>query len=309
MKILLTSTSFQDTPGKHQELLAAQNYEIDTLRGPVKEAVLLPIIADYDGIVCGDDEITRQVIAKGKAGKLKIISKYGIGLDKIDLKAAAEIGMPVTNTPGVNHTTVAEHAMALLLTFYKNIHVEHNFTRKGEWKRLTGNEIMHKKMGIIGLGKIGKELAKRAAAFGLQLFAFDKFIDEKFVQEYNVTVCKSVEELVSKVEIISINVNLSAETKGLLSAQILEGNLNEGTVIVNTARALIIDQPALLKHLKTRKIAGYLTDVMDVEPMPSDHPLLQFDNVLITPHIGSRTYQSVERQGFAAIRNLIKGLK
>ena len=131
MKILLTSTSFIDTPGLHQERLYNAGLEIDFLRGPIKHSILLPIISKYDGIICGDDEITREVIFKGKEGNLKIISKYGIGLDKIDLDAAKELNVTVTNCPGVNHVAVAEHIIALLFSYYKNIHLEHSITKKG----------------------------------------------------------------------------------------------------------------------------------------------------------------------------------
>ena len=171
MKILLTSTSFQDTPGNHQVKLNNQNFTVDKLRGPVKAYVLFPIIDKYDGIICGDDEITEEVIRKGKEGKLKVISKYGIGLDKIDLKAAEKFGIPVTNCVGVNHITVAEHVITLMLSFYKNIPWEFNFTKNGQWKRLIGHEIYGKTLGIIGLGQIGKEVAIRADAFGLKILA------------------------------------------------------------------------------------------------------------------------------------------
>ena len=135
MKILLTTTSFQDTPGRHQELLYSQGFEIDKLRGPITEAELLPIIANYDAVICGDDEYTEAVIAKGVAGKLKYISKYGVGLDKIDLDAAKKYGIPVTNCPGVNQISVAEHVLALLFTFSRHIHLEYNVTQQGKWKR------------------------------------------------------------------------------------------------------------------------------------------------------------------------------
>lgn len=119
MKILLTTTSFQDTPGKHHDLLSAQNWDIDYLRGPIEESVLLPIIHKYDGVICGDDEYTREVIKAGKEGNLKVLSKYGVGLDRIDLKAAKEFNIKVTNVPGINHVSVAEHVLALLFSFKK----------------------------------------------------------------------------------------------------------------------------------------------------------------------------------------------
>ncbi|MDC3032239.1 hypothetical protein OA257_01430 [Bacteroidota bacterium] len=168
MKILLTTTSFQDTPGKHHDLLNSQNWEIDSLRGPVNENVLLPIIHKYDGVICGDDEYTRKVIKLGKEGNLKVISKYGVGLDRIDLEAAREFDVKVTNVPGINHVSVSEHVLALLFTFSKNIHHQYNSVQNGSWKREIGYEINGKTLGIIGLGAVGKELAKKSHRVGYE---------------------------------------------------------------------------------------------------------------------------------------------
>ncbi|HMC01346.1 MAG TPA: NAD(P)-dependent oxidoreductase, partial [Flavobacteriaceae bacterium] len=173
MKILITTTSFQDTPGKHQDLLYKQGFEIDTLRGPILEAELLPIIQNYDAVICGDDEYTEKVIKKGTEGNLKYISKYGVGLDRIDLKAAKKYGVPVTNCPAVNQVSVSEHVLALLLSFERNIHLQYNSVQKRSWKRLVGNEIHGQTIGIIGLGSVGKELAKKASALGLDVLGFD----------------------------------------------------------------------------------------------------------------------------------------
>ena len=281
MKILLTSTSFKDTPGTHQEKLYNAELEIDTLRGPVKEDVLLPIIANYDGIICGDDEITRNVIKTGLEGNLKVISKYGVGLDKIDLKAAKELGIPVTNCPGVNHITVAEHVIALLLTYYKNIHLEYNITKQGGWKRLVGHEVYEKRIGIVGMGKIGKEVAIRAQALGLEVFAYDPDIDLDFVESSKINAVDSIEELIADIDILSLNLPLTEQTKGMINNELLSKAKRE-LVIVNTSRALIVDQDSLLNSLNTNKIKAYLTDVMEEEPMIENHPLLQYENVIIT---------------------------
>ena len=307
MKILLTSTSFQDTPGVHQEKLYNAGLEIDTLRGPVKKEILLPKIGEYDGLICGDDEITRDVIRKGLNGKLKIISKYGVGLDKIDLIAAKEMGMPVTNCPGANHITVAEHVIALLFTYYKNIHFEYNITKEGGWKRLVGHEVFGKKIGILGLGKIGKEVAIRATALGLEVFVFDPFADRAFVKKHKIKAFESLLSLIEDIDILSLNLPLTENTKGIINSKILSKAKPE-LVIVNTSRALIIDQDFLLDALKNNKITAYLTDVLEEEPMVDNHPLLQFENVIITPHIGSRTFESVQRQGLMAVDNLFNAL-
>jgi len=308
MKILLTSTSFQDTPGKHQELLKATGCIIDTLRGPVKEEVLLPVIANYDGVICGDDEYTEKVIETGKNGRLKIISKYGIGLDKIDLKAAEKYGVKVTNCPGVNHTTVAEHVFGLLLSFVKHIPAELQHTRSGEWTRYTGHEIFGKTIAICGLGKIGKEVAKRAKAFGLEVLAYDKYKDADFAKEFNIIYYESIDQILEKADIISLHMNLDDTSRHIISKERIE-KLKKGVIIINTARGELVDMKGLIEGLDNGTVGGYLTDVLEEEPMKKDHPLINYKNVFITPHIGSRTFESVERQGSMAVQNLINNLK
>ncbi len=307
MRILLTSTSFQDTPGSHQALLFSQGFEVISLRGPFKEAEMLSYIENIDGLICGDDEITREVIQKGKNSKLRIISKYGIGLDKIDVGAADQFGIPVTNCPGVNNVTVAEHVFALLLSYTKNIVQESNFIQRQEWKRLIGVEIFQKNLGIIGLGSIGKEVAKRALAFGLNVFVYDKFIDKDFVHTYAVKVCRSVNEVLENSDILSLNLNLTFETKSIINKM----NLNKcrsGVIVINTARAGLLKEEDVIYAVENDIFGAYLTDVLDEEPMVKNHPFLKYNNIMITPHIGSRTYESVVRQGTMAVKNLLSHL-
>lgn len=307
MKILLTSTSFQDTPGKHHELLEQQNFDVDYLRGPLKEEVLLPIISNYDGLICGDDEITENVIRKGKEGKLKVISKYGIGLDKIDLVAAEKYGIPVTNTPGVNHIAVAEHTLALIFSYFKNIYISIKCTKKAKWERPIGHEIFGKSILIIGLGRIGKELALRSKALGMNVYATDIIVDKEFITTNDIKFVNNIGEAIADIDILSINCPLTEKTKNLINKEYLKSCKKE-LIIVNTARAGIINQNDLIELLTNKKISAYLTDVLLHEPISDDNPLLRFKNVFITPHIGSRTFQSVERQGIAAVRNLINEL-
>src|SRR5690349_14791257 len=183
MKILLTTTSFQDTPGTHHDLLASKGWEIITARGPLNEADTFALVGDVDGYICGDDAITRRVLEKARP-RLKVLSKYGIGVDKIDVKSATEFGLPVLFTPGVNHTTVAEHCFLLLLALQKNLLFHTDSTRAGGWKRQTGHELFEKTIGIVGLGRIGKEVVIRARAFGMTPIAYGNYWDEPFAQEH-----------------------------------------------------------------------------------------------------------------------------
>lgn len=307
MKILLTSTSFQDTPGAHQELLEKQEFEVIKLRGPLKEEHLINIIHEFDGIICGDDEISRSVIEKGVQGKLKIISKYGTGLDKIDLIAAQSFNLPVLNCPGINQITVAEHVFALLLSYAKNIVKENDYIKNQKWVRLIGSELFEKTIGIFGTGNVGMEVAKRAVAFGMDVIAYDKFRNEEFATKYGVKYCDTPLELISKSDIISLNLTLVPETHNIIGLHSL-GKMKDGVIIINTARAGLIDENAILEGINSGKIKAYLTDVLEEEPIVEDHPFLSIDSILITPHIGSRTYENVVKQGTMSVKNLLKYL-
>lgn len=306
-RILLTTTSFQDTPGDHHRLLESAGYEIVRERGPLPEARMLELAGEFDGFLCGDDEITKAVIEKSLP-RLRVISKYGIGLDKIDVTTATEKKIPVSFCPGVNHTTVAEHTFGLLLALYRHIVTECNHVRAGEWKRMTGHELCGKKTGIIGLGRIGKEVAIRARAFGMPVSACDLYWDETFASEHGVERAESAEAILADSDIVSLHTNLTEETRHLINAKTI-ARMKKGIVILNCARGELVDTPAMVAALKSGQVGGYGADVLDVEPPPADHPLFSTPNTVLTPHIGSRTHESVGRQATMATQNLINLLK
>ena len=305
MKVLLTSTSFQDCEGSHKELLNQQGWEVSSLRGPLKKSEIIGEIANYDALICGDDELDRDVLEKGAQGSLKFISKYGVGLDKIDLVAAKELGIPVTNCPGVNQIAVAEHVLAMIFSFFKNIHLSHQITSQGGWKRPLGNELFEKKIGIIGLGAIGKELAKRTPFLGMETYVFDVRLDIDFTRANNLIALDSVEDVFKTCDIVSLHVPLLESTRGLVSQVILEEIAKPGLVLVNTSRAGLVEEHDIINSIQNSRLAGYLTDVLSVEPMDSYCLLRGQKRVLITPHIGSRTQETIQRQGSMAVMNLI----
>ena len=306
MKILLTTTSFQDTPWKHHDLLNSQNWDIDYLRGPVEESVLLPIIHKYDGVICGDDEYTREVIKAGKEGKLKVLSKYGVGLDRIDLEAAKEFGIGVTNVPGINQVSVSEHVLALLFTFSKNIHLQYNSVQAGSWKRGIGSEIQGKTLGIIGLGAVGKELGKKAGALGMNVLAFDIFKDQDFLDKYSeINFTTDIDDIYSKCDIISLHIPHSKQTDKIINEVVITTKLKKQPIIINTARGKLIDPEAVISGIMNGQIKGYLCDVLETEPILENEILLGIENIIITPHVGSRTFENVQNQGLKSISNLI----
>lgn len=278
------------------------------MRGPLREDELLPIIAEYDAVICGDDEYTRKVLEAGKAGKFKFLSKYGVGLDKVDLVAASELGIPVRNCPGVNQISVAEHVFALLLTFVKNIHIEYNITKAGGWKRLTGTEIYGKTIGIAGLGSIGREVAKRAPAFGMKVIAMDPVWDNAFASEYSIERVDSIETLLEASDYLTLHMPHLPSTEKIIDEKRLLNHCKRGLILVNTSRGKLVETDAIGRALESGLLGGYLADVLDIEPMPEDYMMKDWPNVIITPHIGSRTKDSVERQGIMAVGNLAKSI-
>lgn len=305
-RVLLSTTSFQDTPGVHHDLLAAAGFEVVRERGPLPESKMLELAGQFDAYLCGDDALTRAVLQKSLP-RLKVVSKYGIGLDKIDVAAATDLRIPVLFTPGVNHTTVAEHTFALLLAAVRNLVVEANHVAAGRWTRITGNEVCGKTLAIVGFGRIGREVAIRARAFGLRVIGFGNYWDEDFARWHDIVRVESFDDLLAQADFISLHTKLTAKTRHLIHAGNM-GRIRRGAVIVNCARGEIIELAALVAALKSGHLKAYAADVLDQEPPPADHPLLGLPNVILTPHIGSRTHESVQRQASCAVENLTRFL-
>jgi D-3-phosphoglycerate dehydrogenase / 2-oxoglutarate reductase len=307
INVLVTTTSFQDTPGEHHVLMKAQGWTLKVLRGPLTEKKLLPIIDKYDAVICGDDEYTEAVLEKGKKGKLKAVSKYGVGLDKIDLLAAKKLGISVRNCPAVNPPSVSEHVIALLLSFSRNISTHVHDIKKTTWNRITGTEIKGKTFGIIGLGAIGQELSPKLHGLGLKVLAFDVNPNRIFINEHKyVELADSIEHIFTNSDIISLHVPLNKHTKHIINENVIFKALKKKPIIINTARGELVDSYQIIKGIKQGKVKAYLTDVLKEEPLSENEPLLGCENVIITPHVGSRTFESVQRQGTMAVKNLME---
>jgi len=305
-RILITTTSFQDTPGRHHDLLPADQFEIDRARGPLPEAEILRLVGSHDAIICGDDAFTKQVLQKCLP-KLRVLSKYGIGVDKIDIPAATELKIPVTFCPGVNHVTVAEHTFGLLLSLTRLIPPQDALIKKGEWKRSTGRELAGKTMGILGLGRIGKEVAKRARAFDMNVCAFDLYWDDAFANQHGVERKPTGEDVLKASEVVSLHMNLTDENKEYINLSRI-AFMKKGAYLINCARGGLIHQADVAAALKQGLLGGYGADVVEPEPIEKTNPLLGAPNVVLTPHTGSRTYESVERQAVMAAENMIRVL-
>ena len=313
MRIPLTTPSYQDTPGAHHQTLEDSDFEVVRGRGPLHEAEMLALVNEYggfDGLLNGDDEITAKVIDAALAAPtpLKVIAKYGIGLDSIDVPHATANKIPVLFTPGVNHTTVAEHAFGLMVGLAKHFKMHLREVEAGNWKRQTGTELAGKTLGVIGMGRIGKEVIKRGAAFGMPAIAHDLYWDEAFAVEFNVQRAESAEQVLTEADVISLHMNLTDENRGFINTAMI-AQMKDTAILINTARGGLVNEEDVAAACKAGKLGGYGTDVVNVEPLKPPHPYLGVDNIMLTPHIGSRTIESVGRQAMRATLNLVNFLK
>ena len=218
------------------------------------------------------------------------------------------MGVPLLFTPGVNHTTVAEHTFLLLLALEKHLLFHANSTRQGGWERQTGREILGKTIGIVGMGRIGKEVAIRARAFGMHPIGYDVYWDDEFATKHGVDRCEDIRDLFSRVDYLSLHTNLTPETRELVRAETIKF-LKPDAIILNCARGEIIHTADVAEALQSGALRGYGTDVLDEEPPSEEHPLTNLPNCLVTPHIGSRTLESVQRQAVAAVTNLLNAMR
>jgi D-3-phosphoglycerate dehydrogenase len=308
VRVLLTTTSFQDTPGPHHEVLKKSGFEIVNARGPLTEAQMLEFArSGFDGFLNGDDIITAKVI-EAALPRLRVIAKYGIGLDSIDVKYATAKRIPVLFTPGVNHTTVAEHCFGLMVALAKHFWPHLRSTKSGGWKRITGNELAGKTIAVLGVGRIGKEVIKRAVAFDMKSIGYDLHWDENFANQYNVSRAATVLDAIRNADVVSLHMNLDDANRGMFNKDLL-AKMKKDAYLINTARGGLVVEKDIAEACKSGHLGGYATDVLDKEPPPADHPFQEIDNIIVTPHVGSRTFESVERQALRAVANLVNFLK
>ena len=301
-KVVITARSFGESSDEPFNILKGNDCEVVKIPAdrPLSAEELIPLVKDADALIVGNDKVTEDVINAGK--KLKVISRYGVGYDNVDLNAAKKKGIVVTNTPNANNNSVADLVIGLMLVLARNLLAVDRIVKSGGWKRIMGTEIYGKTLGIIGLGKIGKGVAKRAKGFDMNVLCYDVYPDLKFSEEYGVTYC-SFEELLKQSDIVTIHVPLTPETKGLIGEREL-GMMKPTAFLINTSRGGIVDERALYNALANKKIAGAALDVMEQEP-PINSPLLQLDNVVITSHIGGYTCEAITNMGIVAAKNVV----
>jgi D-3-phosphoglycerate dehydrogenase len=272
----------------------------------LSEDELLAYAGSIDGVICGDDRFTEKVL-KEAAPRLQVISKWGTGIDSIDTKAAKELGIQVLNTPGAFTESVADSVLGYILAFSRSQPWMTQQMRDGEWKKIQGRALSECTLGVVGVGKIGKAVLKRARAFGMDLLGNDIVdIDPEFITEVGVQIM-GLENLLKQADFISINCDLNPTSKGLIDKEAFR-HMQPKAVLINTARGSIVVEEALVEALRDKSIAGAALDVFEEEPLSRGSPLRAIDNVLLAPHNANSSPDAWERVHLNTLRNLITGL-
>jgi phosphoglycerate dehydrogenase-like enzyme len=305
--VLVTPTSY----GRYDDRLCSEleaavgRVTFNTTGKPLTSTQLQDLLADVDGYIAGLDEI--DAAALNGAPRLRVVARYGVGTNNVDLVTAAKRGIVVTNTPGANAVSVAELTVALLLNLFRPVLPAVTETRGGGWPRMRGLSIAGKTIGLIGLGAIGQEVARRLSAFDCRLLAFDVAADEKFAGEVGATLI-SQSELLAQADVVSLHVPVLPATRGMVNAEFL-AQMKPGAYLINTARGELIDEAALLAALESERLAGAALDAFQTEPPPPENPLLRHPRVLPTPHMGAHTDGAANTMGRCALADCLAVLR
>lgn len=281
------------------------SFEVKTGLSP---AELASAVGPYDALVVRSaSKVTREVIER--AERLKVIGRAGVGVDNIDVEAATRRGIVVMNSPVGNSVTTAEHTISLILAMARHIPAANAAVKSGRWERgkFTGVEVCNKVLGIVGLGNIGRIVAARARGLSMKVIGFDPMLTGEAASRLGVELV-SLEALYRAADFITVHTPLTRETQGMIGAEALAA-MKSGVRIVNCARGGIVDEAALAEALRSGKVAGAALDVFSHEPPPPDHPLLKFDNVIVTPHLGAATSEAQLRVAVDIVHQVVDFLR
>ncbi|MFO7031941.1 dihydrofolate reductase [Limnospira fusiformis CCALA 023] len=306
-RVLVTCPHLQKTIDLYRDRLEAKGIELEVppVVQQLSEAELLEMIDRFDGVIAGDDPFTAKVLGKGK--RLKIVAKWGIGMDSIDRTAAEGLGIAVVNTPDVFADEVGDVALGYIILLARQLHKMDRSVREGGWLQVPGMTLRGKTLGVIGVGSIGRAIARRGVAVGMSVLGYDVREIERSVQDEVGFRAVRFEELLSEADFIALSCNLTAENYHLLSYPQFE-LMKPGVRLVNVARGPLVDEAALVAALESGKVAAAALDVFEVEPLPIESPLRRFDECIFGTHNGSHTRDAVLRVNELAIANLLAGL-
>jgi D-3-phosphoglycerate dehydrogenase len=275
-----------------------------TVKTGLKEDELLQIIAEFDGLVVrSQTKVNARVIEAAK--RLKVVGRAGVGVDNVDVDAATKRGVVVMNTPGGNTISTAEHAFSLLMAISRNIAQADASMKAGRWdrKNFEGVELYGKTLAILGMGRIGTEIARRAIAFGMSVHAYDPYLSASRARAMQVELVERLEDILPYADYITMHMPLTDETRNMLNAERL-AKTKKGVRIINCARGGLIEEKALYEALKSKQVAAAALDVFEVEPPPADSPLRTAPNLVLTPHLGASTVEAQENVGIEVAQQI-----
>jgi D-3-phosphoglycerate dehydrogenase len=286
-------------------------YDLDlivpTMNERLSEEQILDYAGEFDGTICGDDHYSAHVL-KACSPRLRVISKWGTGIDSIDSQTANELGIRVSRTTNAFTQPVADTVMGYILAFSRRQPWMDQGVKAGRWEKLPGRSLRECTLGVIGVGKIGRAVLERAQAFGMELLGNDIIeINQAFLEKTSVEMI-SLTDLMSRADFVSINCDLNPTSHRLINKESLAG-MKSNAVLINTARGQVVDELALITTLQAGDIAGAALDVFEVEPIPGDSPLLEMGNVMLAPHNANSSPTAWEHVHWNTIRNLLDGLE
>jgi D-3-phosphoglycerate dehydrogenase len=304
-RILIASRSFGSTSQKPYEVLKQADCEIVQvdISKNVTEEHMVELLKGIDGAIIGVVPMTKYVLENSPS--LKAVSMHGVGVDHIDLTTAAQRGVVIANCQGVNDQSVADLAIGLMVSIARDIPRVDKSVRGGGWGAHAGSELWKKTLGLIGLGRIGRGVAKRALGFDMNVLAYDPYVKVEDVDK-GISMA-SLQEVLQEADFVSLHAALSEETRHLIGEAQLK-SMKSSAYLINTSRGALVDESALYTALKEKQIAGAALDVYDTEP-PKDSQLMQLENIVVTPHIGAHTRESIERVGVMSAENVLRTLQ
>ena len=307
-RVLISAPKFLSVIEEFRPRLEAAGVEIVivAVRERLSEAELLAVVETMDGAICGDDQFTETVLHA--APRLKVISKWGTGIDSIDTRAAAKLGIRVCNTPNAFTDAVADTTLGYVLGFARGLLSMDCDVRRGLWTKPDLVSLRECTLGVVGVGNIGKAVVRRARAFGTRVIGTDPIaLDSSFIAETGL-VMTSLSRLLEEADFVSLHCDLNPTSFHLIGRNELEA-MKSSAYLINTARGPIIDEPALVDALREKLIAGAALDVFEVEPLPSDSPLRDFPNCLLATHNANNSREAVRRVHESTITNLLNALQ
>lgn len=306
-KILITSSHFETLCQSAWELLKQNGHELVIHKGPLPYMSfeeIAAVIGDIDGAIIGLDNWTNEVFEI--APKLKVVAKFGVGLDNIDKESAKKKSIKVINAPGINSNAVAELVIGFMIDMLRQITNLNNSLKNGQWVRFTGNEVKGKTIGLLGFGSIGQLVAKKLQGFDAEVLASDLYPNKEIAQKYNVTICSS-DDVLSRSDIVSIHIPSTPSTYHMMNDEAF-GKMKQGSYIINAARGALVDAEALIRALETGKIAGAALDTYEVEPLNMGDPILSNDQIICTPHTGGETKETYHKVSLSVAQGVIDAL-